>query len=368
MSVAVLDQDERAILVALINNDFSYQHAAEELGLEKLEVKEYFEIFKKNVRDGRVNAKWLSERDVARELDCGLLCARMLLQPYTHLVIKKKRSNGQTIRYYPPAVVPILKPYFNLFEDGFQWFCVTQIKHRLNKDFDWVRGRLEAFQSKARPKIASDGKLRLHYPETVVMELEATRDKPIPAGDHLHIAKISRLTGEDPAKIRRIIDLNSIEAEERYVPRYGLTSCYSPQSVERIKHILKSIKPQGDWVTANFIAQALGLTYYRVLSLIKLAGIKGEERFSETANRVHTHYPPATLQLVKEMVDGIKHHGGWHTSERIQKLTGRSHGWVRKRLEGDRFPREMRLAKNNVPRMHYPPWVAYILYTESRQT
>ena len=361
MSVAVLDQDERAILVALKNNDYSYSLAAKSLGIDESEVQDFFDIFKQVVKAGRLNAKWLSERDVARELDCGLLCARSLLRQYEHLMIEKSRPNGQKVKFFPPAVVGLLKPYFNLFEDGVRWFTVTQIKEMLNKDFDWVRAQLVVFTENALPKIAVDGKLRLHYPEIVVESLRKIKDAPIPVGNFLHVAKISRLTGKDPSKIRAIITELSIEAHARYVPRYGVTECYSPESFERIKQVLASVKPQEDWITVNFIAQKLNQSFHRVMSLIKYAGIEGEERFSVTANRIHIHYPPETLEIIRGLIESIPMQQGWFTCESLQRYTGKSHTWVRKRLQEGRYPHEIRIASNNVPRVHYPPWVAFTL-------
>lgn len=361
MSVAALGQDERAILVALNNHQYDFHLAAKELGISVVEVADSFDLFKHLVRDGRLRTNWLTGTEIAMQLNCGRECAIALLAEYDHLLVEKTSPNGQLLRYYPPVVVSLLRPYFDLNEDGVNWYTVTQIRSITKKDFDWTRRNVAQFGETAKLKIASDGKLRLHYPEPVVRALTDTAEPPVQAGDYLHVAEISRLTGLDPGKIRSVIAELGINSEKRHVTHFGITDCYPPEILDLIIAKINSVKLQGYWFTVNEIAKELDQTNFRIKSLIKASGFRGQKRLSTKTGRVHTHYSPRTLELLRDVVVDTKPHGGWYTSENIQKFTGRSHGWVRKRLEDDRFPREVRIATNNVPRIHYPPWVAFFL-------
>lgn len=366
MSAEILTKDERAILVALNNNGFDVNRTAKDLRISVTEVTDFFDFFKHLVRDGRIRTNWITASEIAGLLGCGKECAIALLVEYDHLLVEKMSPKNQLLSYYPPVVVSLLKPYFDLSEDGVDWYTVTQIRSIVKKDFNWTRRQVALHDDLAKLKVSPDGKLRLHYPESVVIALTDMAITRPQAGEFLHVAKISRITGVNPARIRAVITEIGVKCEVRHVPHYGPTECYPPEILDQIAVQFASSKPQGDWLTVNEIAQELNETHFRIKSLIKGSGLRGQKRLSAKTNRVHTHYSPRTLELLRKIVEGTKPHNGWFTSESIQKICNRSHFWVRRRLKNRGYPSEIRVASNNVPSQHYPPWVAYILYIESR--
>lgn len=132
---------------------------------------------------------------------------------------------------------------------------------------------------------------------------------------------------------------------------------YPREAVKTLREITFSTPPDEDWYTIPDLVEFTGRDREWVLSRIAATTIKPELRWQVVSGRKFFHYPPDTLDVLREAMEHRPEPAGdWLTARAIEVILHKSRRWVSDQLK-DSYASlgEPRLDDNSVERVHYPP-------------
>lgn len=360
-----LQKMDLEIIAALVNRGFDYEATASDLGFDTPEqVQEMFHRAKKKLThafSGNPPSSWLSDIELANTVGLPIGGCRAVLRPYADISIEMKVGRHK-LKYYPPVLVSTVRDACSSGHDQEQWLNAWQIKSILGVSQSWLKPRLRRYSGKSKPKIGSNGRLAPAYPSSVVEELRqkvTAREILPPLNDFLTANQIAIETTTHPRRVISVAKRLNVGSEQRVNSIGRIVECYPPELVEQIKtYSAQNSAPEG-WISASEIAQQQGVTINYVQQIARKSNTVGQLAISSNCCRECLLYPPVLNELVELSVADRKHHGGWVTSEQIQRILGRSHKYVSVRLKKWETYSETRVASNHRAVKHYPPWVVF---------
>jgi hypothetical protein len=198
-------------------------------------------------------------------------------------------------------------------------------------------------------RLADNGAAENHYPPSELARLRQMVETVPPAGDWLTVKGISAEVGRDPDWVIRRLDLALGEA--RLTATGAPRDHYPPSELARLKALKAGEPPPaGDWLTMNGISVELRRDHRWVTSRLNPA--LSEVRLSATG-APRDHYPPSELDRLRQMVGTAAAAGDWLTVNGMATKLGRVSAWIERRLDHELA--EVRLSATGAPRDHYPP-------------
>jgi hypothetical protein len=151
-----------------------------------------------------------------------------------------------------------------------------------------------------------------------------------------------------------ILGIKTRDGDNRLYTTYPSST---PETLDRFR-----LPDHGGWLTANGIAGILDVDPATVRKRLKTmrenpaCGLEWEVRASRLNRKPAIHYPPSTVELVRDLKDrGYPPAGDWITAHRIEALTGISNSTIVRSLKRGGIRSERRVNANNRVLVHYPP-------------
>jgi hypothetical protein len=287
---------------------------------------------------------WLTIHAIAEAIDRLYRWVEFRINP--ELAEDRLTNHGSTLPHYPPSELERLRALTAAEIPAGDWLTVSTIAEDLNHAPSWVQARIN--HDLAEERLGQNGHPNPHYPPSELERLRALAAAEVPAGDWLNTPSIAAAVNRSTRWVAN--RLNHDLAETR-VGAEGKTSAYYPPSeLERLKVLVATEVPPGDWLTTRAIAQACGRPSPWVEQ--RLNHDLAEERVATNGHPL-SHYPPSELERLQAVLDTIPPAGDWVTAEIIIKELGQNRRWVKSRLNPELAA--VRLAANGTERIHYPP-------------
>jgi hypothetical protein len=234
-----------------------------------------------------------------------------------------------------------------------------QLVRKLGVGRRWIDARIDQhFSAHAIPR-TKNGKPVNYYPAGVCQQLEQMAAQHLahpPARDYLTLEAIAKKTNRHRETVKGFVSQLHVQPVKRRDAANRLSEYYPPEVISLITETFGYYPPSGDWLTVNAIKISLGADWEWVRKQIEELKVVGEIRkVSAKYGKLAMHYPPETLDRLRDIYQSYPEAGDYITANTIQDETGRSDNWVRRRLASCEF--EIRKDAQGVPRKHYSPGV-----------
>ncbi len=275
---------------------------------------------------------WIPAANLASEVGKSQSWITSVLRQLGITSEKRVSPTRREYDYYPPNVVKILKEEANRYQPAGDWLTAFRIAERVGKTQKWVIPELKRLGIKPEQRWSSNGHLNSYYPPTAVDQLEKVISAAPTQGKYITIQKASDTLGVAKQRVKKILDELKIKGEDRWV-QGQLRKHFSPQEIAQVKAALDSYPLQGNFLTLVELAREVGKSTCWCERNLKPLGVKTEERWTD--NGFKTCYPPSTVTSLKELSTSVPESGDWLTADEISVAIGVSPRWVQPRLPAE---------------------------------
>jgi hypothetical protein len=254
-----------------------------------------------------------------------------------------------------------------VFEDELEWsksfdtlddyLTITAISEYLDRSYDWVMQQAYELAVYPRPHVNSQGKEVLVYPKSTAWMLRIITLHSPPANDWYSRDELENLLGKTREWIvPRLAEAGILSAMRTSAERRIVIPHYPPESLDVLKDIVENQKPAGDWLPVWEIAQQLEKHVDWVNARIKQYEHESELRL-DSILREHKHYPPRIVDILRGELAVQKPAEDWMTQYTMSRILGKHNDWVGRRIQQFEHHAETRVDTSNQERIHYPPHV-----------
>jgi hypothetical protein len=208
-----------------------------------------------------------------------------------------------------------------------------------------------------------------HFPRytvELIREERAWRDWYLDLPMRLNTHEVAEAVGRSWGWTNKTLDVlypNARRQKKGHKSRF-----YARPAVKRLREMTLSTSPDENWPTVPALVEFTGRSREWVLNRLAVTTIRPEPRRQTVTGRIFPHYPPDSIDVLKEAMEQRPQPAGdWLTASAIEIVTGRSPAWVNKRLEEKYMPTgEPRLDDMSNERIHYPPSTVAAMTEASR--
>ncbi len=207
---------------------------------------------------------------------------------------QRRDRKGRIYLFYPPSSVDILNA--DLASEAGDWVTASELVKKLNRGYTWVTAQLADLEIPSDDRENPLGQIRSHYPPHTI-DLLMARIVP-EAGDWLNANQIAKRIGRDPTLVRRRLRGAKGELREDSSKRAVM---HYPPDILRVLNEDNAIPSAGDWLSENRIVRELRRNSKWIKSQAQKLGITQEDR-KDPGGRVYRHYPPETLERLRNLL------------------------------------------------------------------
>lgn len=358
--------------ILLESEGVSNEQSADLLGLNLQDQESLLEMAQQELQDGIFSSsvpmlpndeadQYLTVKQIAERID------KTWQWTVRHLSVHKdkvRRVSGHGVVnnvVFPAGIINILGNEPDVLQASNGWVTARQMSDNLGVDFSWVVRRLSQlpFSGELRQSDALHRAITVHYPIEALQHLKRMKEAvttPPKSGEEFTIGGLANILN------RHSFWVNKKLLERELAPSYRLHNSgrvlayYTPSAFEFLRKEDTRYKELGEWATIPVISDAVGMDREWVIGKIEELGIKGEFREHPNFRRVYISYPRNVIALLGRLTkDHQNPEEGWMTQTAIVEMLGRSHNWVKRRIDRMNPPSKRRRDERGALRVHYPP-------------
>lgn len=255
-----------------------------------------------------------------------------------------------------------------------KWESAYSVSQRLNVKlrtvYGWARKMGRPGETKITPGQTAEKTLFLRSSLVKRIEKhERTRQRLKGASPRVSAYAASRLLGvhKNTAKARLLA--RGAKLLPMVQPDGKLGAGFLLKEVEAAK---KALEPMAESrCLVSELAELTGWSDKTIRQRLNAAGLETITERSPFSNRRSKTYDQGdALRAIGRKVSDYPAGGDWSTTGHLQRLTGRSMGWLNRRLKRPMLAAARQIRLNDVgrPEAHWPPWVRRALIQESEQS
>ena len=263
--------------------------------------------------------------------------------------------------YYPQYTLDLIREE----REWREWYLsfpervnANQVAEAIGRSYGWATKTLSELYPKT-PKQDHGHKSRL-YPRVSIQKLRDITFATPPDESWPTMPRLVEFTGHDRTWVLNRLSQTSIRPENR---RQAVTGRefphYPPDAFDVLQDFMDVIPPPaGNWLTANAIEGLLGKSGNWVAKRLEDSYLStGEPRLDDMGVE-RIHYPPATVQLLKDELEQLNSHevtGDWATISTLEARLGMHAVTLTRLMEKIEIESEIRLDLKGRPKLHFSP-------------
>jgi hypothetical protein len=263
--------------------------------------------------------------------------------------------------YYPHYTLDLIREE----REWREWYLSFPQKVNANQVAEAI-GRSYGFVSKTLSELYPNTRKQKHghnsrlYPRVSIQKLRDITFATPPDENWPTIPRLVEFTGHDRAWVLNRLSHTSIRPESR---RQAVTGREFPHYPPDVFDVLQGFMnntppPAGNWLTANAIEDLLGKSGNWVAKRLEDSYLpSGEPRLDDMAVE-RIHYPPSTVQSLKDELVQLNSHeiaGNWATISTLKARLGMHAVTLTRLLDQIEVESELRLDLKGRPKLHFSP-------------
>ncbi len=276
--------------------------------------------------------------------------------------------------YYPQYTLDLIREE----REWREWYLsfpqrvnANQVAEAIGRSHGWATKTLSELYPNA-PKQRHGHKSRL-YPRVSIQKLRDITFATPPDENWPTIPRLVEFTGHDRTWVLNRLSQTSIRPESR---RQAVTGREFPHYPSDVFDVLKDFMdvtppPAGNWLTAYAIEDLLCKSGNWVTKRLEDSYLStGEPRLDDMGVE-RIHYPPATVQLLKDELEQLNSHevaGDWATISTLEARLGMHAVTLTRLMEKIEVESEMRLDLKGRPKLHFSPETQIKLAEKAMET
>lgn len=250
--------------------------------------------------------------------------------------------------------------------DNTPWRLVAEIADRLGVNERWAQRLVKDMDIEPRMRVVGNSEIAEYPPHTeaILREERQWRETFFSLPPRLSAGRMAEVLGRSEGWVRK--NLLSLEAKSYPGDRVGAHS-YAKGQLHKLRQLSLETPFDDGWYTASGLVEATGYDREWILARLAEVGFEPEDRRSALTGRVLPYFPPEAVGvLVSARQELPKAGGDWLTTQAMMVLSGKSWGWLSRRLFSHIDDSELRLDDNGVKRRHFPPAVFESVIMEAK--
>jgi len=240
------------------------------------------------------------------------------------------------------------------------WLTSTELTNELGVDYRWIYRRLLFISPPVEYRIYQTiHRAGLHYSPEVLDELKRIRDKAavkLDPENYLSLRRMAALLDRHPLWVTNRLDRLDVESVIG-LDSVGKAISFYPNAVlnKLVEEASKNKEVEGD-LTIPMLANTVGKDREWVIKKLTELEIVGDYKRFSKSGRVDLCYPAEVSIVLRDFAR--EYHlpkEGWYTKNALAELTGKSYGWVSRRLGMLGVIPTIKQDSQGVLRYHYPP-------------